>query len=551
MLFPVHLISRARPLLPRLLAALVFVLSIFCGGCATAPHAPTSPVVQAGELLREAGKPHLGDSAHAIGRYLDAARAALPIVLDPHAAPADRERAKQIYNTATAACAVMLKASAAFPEGAAFATFPGQGTTYHLRVRSGDSASANPANFDRLIDASKIRRQHLASDVVRPGLGGALVGLITSPRNVPHRPQRGFALSLTAVLDFHPASRQGGTVVDLSLFNARDREEITFDGRPFPLKGDFSAALALYPKLGFVHGIRAMLLSDHTADSEGVYFLQPFDPRKIPVLFIQGFMSSPHAWLDSVNDLDRDPDFRRRYQVWAVIYPSGAPIAVSAMHLRDELAGIARAYPQKQKLVIVGYSMGGLLARMQVVNTGRTLWDTIFGAKADQLYASQPASSLLKRTLIFHSNPRVSRVIFIATPHRGSGFADLRISSIAGSLIRMPATLIHDFTPQMRSILTGANPEVRTIPTSLLGMSPKSPLLKGLDQLPLQVPYYSIIGNRGKDHQPLAESSDGVVPYSSSHLDGAQSELIVPTSHDAHRSPASVAEVLRILSLPN
>jgi hypothetical protein len=41
--------------------------------------------------------------------------------------------------------------------------------------------------------------------------------------------------------------------------------------------------------------------------------------------------------------------------------------------------------------------------------------------------------------------------------------------------------------------------------------------------------------------------SDGVVPYWSSHLDGAVSELVVPSEHGAHRNPQAIAEVKRIL----
>jgi hypothetical protein len=58
------------------------------------------------------------------------------------------------------------------------------------------------------------------------------------------------------------------------------------------------------------------------------------------------------------------------------------------------------------------------------------------------------------------------------------------------------------------------------------------------------------MGDRGKggnkDHTPPI-STDGVVPYWSSHLDGAESELIVPSGHAAHQNPMAIAEVRRIL----
>jgi hypothetical protein len=60
-----------------------------------------------------------------------------------------------------------------------------------------------------------------------------------------------------------------------------------------------------------------------------------------------------------------------------------------------------------------------------------------------------------------------------------------------------------------------------------------------------RIPYHSIIGDRGRGDTP--NSSDGVVPYWSSHLDGAESEKIVPSGHAAHRDPQAIAEMVRIL----
>lgn len=61
------------------------------------------------------------------------------------------------------------------------------------------------------------------------------------------------------------------------------------------------------------------------------------------------------------------------------------------------------------------------------------------------------------------------------------------------------------------------------------------------------VTVHSIIGDRGRGG-PLAKSSDGVVPYTSSHLDAAVSELVVPTGHGAYEHPRAVTEILRILN---
>ena len=69
-----------------------------------------------------------------------------------------------------------------------------------------------------------------------------------------------------------------------------------------------------------------------------------------------------------------------------------------------------------------------------------------------------------------------------------------------------------------------------------------------MNRLPIvwSVTYYSIIGDRGANNSP--NSSDGVVAYRSSHLEGSKSEKIVPYWHSyVHRSPEGIAEVERIL----
>ena len=66
-----------------------------------------------------------------------------------------------------------------------------------------------------------------------------------------------------------------------------------------------------------------------------------------------------------------------------------------------------------------------------------------------------------------------------------------------------------------------------------------------MDTLPIRAPFHTLIGDRGKRNSPL--SSDGVVPYRSSHLEGAESELIVPGPHGAYEVKETIAELVRIL----
>jgi hypothetical protein len=85
------------------------------------------------------------------------------------------------------------------------------------------------------------------------------------------------------------------------------------------------------------------------------------------------------------------------------------------------------------------------------------------------------------------------------------------------------------------------------MPTGINGLSPRSPVLRGLDTLPIHAPNHTIVGDRGKGDTP--NSSDGVVGYWSSRLTGAKSELIVPGPHGSFALPQTVTELKRILRL--
>jgi hypothetical protein len=210
------------------------------------------------------------------------------------------------------------------------------------------------------------------------------------------------------------------------------------------------------------------------------------------------------------------------------------------------LERIYQLYPKTKGMVLIGHSMGGIVSRMQAIGTGRVLWNAVFKNDADRLYATLPPDDLVKRALIFNANPHVDRIIFICVPHRGSYLASNWIGSLGVSLIRFPRTLLSQVTAEVMISLR-SNAGFKRLPTGINGLSPRSPVVGSLDELPIEAPYHSIIGDRGRGDTP--NSSDGVVAYWSSHLDGAQSELIVPGPHGSFALPQTIAELKRILRL--
>jgi hypothetical protein len=91
--------------------------------------------------------------------------------------------------------------------------------------------------------------------------------------------------------------------------------------------------------------------------------------------------------------------------------------------------------------------------------------------------------------------------------------------------------------------------KLNRIPNSIDTLSPNNRFVKNVSAISITpaIPYHTICGDRGRGNTP--KSSDGVVPYWSSHLEGAQRELIVPSSHNAHQNPQAIDEVRRILKL--
>jgi hypothetical protein len=153
--------------------------------------------------------------------------------------------------------------------------------------------------------------------------------------------------------------------------------------------------------------------------------------------------------------------------------------------------------------------------------------------------------------LIFKPQRDVARVIFISTPHRGSVIAQGPIGRIASSLIHKPLEFVR-LSPEIMqaSVVQEEDPGVlklKRMPNSIDTLAPNDPFLRIVNTLPLAkgIQYHSIIGDRGRGDTP--NSSDGVVPYWSSHVGGAKSEKIVPSDHGANQNPEAIGEVIRIL----
>jgi pimeloyl-ACP methyl ester carboxylesterase len=257
-----------------------------------------------------------------------------------------------------------------------------------------------------------------------------------------------------------------------------------------------------------------------------------------------------------INELRVEPALRDRYQVWLFMYPTGTPFPLSAARLRQALDDLRRAVdpsgadPALDRAVLIGHSMGGLISKMMVQESGDALWKLVAARPFADLRATPENIAMLKRVFFFSPHPSVRRVIFIATPHRGSVLGDQFIGRLTDRLIRLPNPLRATY----RALLAQNGPEFFTpairagLPSSIDELRRDSPLLVTLARLPVRpgVPCHSIIGRLEADG-PLEDSSDSVVPSVSAHIDWAASERIVPGDHGCQDDPEAMEEIRRIL----
>ena len=451
--------------------------------------------------------------------------------------------ARDTYNAACGELTVLLRNS----EGGRLWNHPltltASNQTYHLRLEPAGNAVWAPNYFTAFELEQQIKEKLIKKENIQQGIGGALVGVrkVDSPEKFA--PPRGITAAVTATLDFH------GKDATLALRRPAKQQMASVEQKTRPLAANFSAPISFYQppaNLLFV-SLMGALRAAHYEKKTGLYFLQPYDPDRIPLVFVHGLISTPFDWVQTINGLQADPEIRKHYQFWVFAYPTGNPVLYSALRLREELAEVDKLYPNHKDYVLVGHSMGGLLSRAQVTNMSRADWEKTLGAPGMQLFATLKPADLVAKATTFKANPRIKRVVFICTPHRGSKMASGPIGSLAIKLISLPA----DLTTTMKSEIpeeTLRKINNGRLPNSVSNLAPNAPYLAVLNKEAIKARYHSIIGNRGRPG-PLADSSDGVVPYWSSHLDGAQSECIVPGPHGSCQLPQTIAELDRILRL--
>jgi pimeloyl-ACP methyl ester carboxylesterase len=511
----------------------------------------------------------IGRRDDAVAAYLEAARASYSYLFFTERTPSDRafdDRQSQVRDFANSAAerVAALGFGAGGPEGA----LPGRtiavrGWTLELGALDVGLPSGRP--IAALVPAGRLELTGVTNIYRRDGFGAPLVVVAPAPlapiTPATAGPRRDAGeIAVSAVLRFPGANLAEIFATRHALLEAygSDRTStLELPGGRVPLAANFTAPYLLWlERSRFARQAHRSFVdrSEQLVEPE-VHLMQPYDPSKDVVVLLHGLSSSPEAWIDLANELVGDDELRARYQIWQVFYRSSAALGWNRVAIRNALARtlaeVRAEAPGSRapRVVLVGHSMGGVLARLLVLAPGDALWRTVLGRapSADD----RRTLAVLAPFLDFEPLPEVDRAVFLAAPHRGAPLAGSRLGRLGARILRSPASLVARSRAAAQAVETEAPELARRLartPDGIEALSDRLPLLQTTAALPIaaDVTWHSIIGC-ARPVDDLERCTDGLVPYSSAHLDGAASELVVRSNHHVQERPEAIFELRRIL----
>lgn len=470
-----------------------------------------------------------------------------------------------------------------------------------VTVRTATRGGWDPDEFDRFEFVSDYNIQTLHNRHMTFGLGVPLIAVrkpsdSTDPRE-KYYPE-GLSYSVTAMMRCsfpnrplgdpdvrttggvgHGTSQIGnaiGTDLDasrqrlgaspesiLEFYDPLQANQVRLTSHWVPLETDLTTPLAFFldsPEFRSRNRVTEGLINPNkTQNQRGLFMLEPYDPNRIPVVMIHGLWSSPLTWMDMFNDLRSYPEIRSRYQFWFYLYPSGQPFWLSATQLRRDLAEMRQAIDRNHrdvsldKMVLVGHSMGGLVSRMQTIDSGDDFWQIVSDQPPEKLKGPEDARDRLVSNLYFRPNQSIKRVVTIGTPHRGSNFANDYTRWLASRVISLPQIALA--TGQS---LARENPgffrdtKLLTASNAIDSLAPDSPIFPVMMRAKKAegVKYHNIIGvveKRGIFGKST-KKGDGIVELASAKMEDVESEVIINAEHTTiHTTDKAILEVRRIL----
>ncbi|HTY86113.1 MAG TPA: hypothetical protein VMB80_01500 [Candidatus Acidoferrum sp.] len=435
-----------------------------------------------------------------------------------------------------------------------------QGGTWHLPAGEID-VKFDPSGFPwpvtdakNFILADQFLVRGLSVRNIQPGLGAPLIAV--GRPNDKVKLSRCTAATAFLRIESGPADLASNRFrATLELYSPYTTNKVQVGSHVVPLETDTTAPLAYVMNQSMVWSLgNVQFLSAEEQIPSDIYFTRPYEPGLVPVVFVHGTFSSPVWWAEMINTLSADPVLARHCQFWYFIYNSGNPVVYSASRLREALAAKVKEVdpegkdPALQQMVVVGHSQGGLLTKLTVTDTRDKLWNVLNTNRLESLKLSPAQQALIEKYLFYKPLPFVKEVVFISTPHRGSYLATGFARSLARKFVSLPRQLL-DQSKELVGLKEklGVPGELKGLPTSLDSMRPDNPFLLALAEIPPApgIKAHSIIAVQGEGD--YRQGKDGLVKYSSAHVDYAESEFIVRSFHSCQDKPATIEEVRRIL----
>ncbi len=390
--------------------------------------------------------------------------------------------------------------------------------------------------IDQLLIADTIKVQRGFCDKSSiPGVGIPVALRLQPTASDPLVPEDGLWVPATVVSDG----------VNLRLIDSTSRSAIGV--RQTPLAMNFVAPLAkdIHARQREFQRLTAVLNYERFSPRMGIVRVFGFHPKKTPVVLVHGIYSTTNSWNNAINSLMRIPEVREQYEFWVFNYPTGAPIPFLAEELRSAVQQVTQSRAalgaEREGMVLIGHSMGGLMAKALTQNSGQKQWQAYFKVAPESLPISRSQQAELRAMFFFEPLPEVERAIFVATPHRGAGITGRRSVELIDEVVRTPRDLL-EATKVLRKhpelLTTEGLHLVADFPNSIEHMRPGNSLGELFSELPLnpKVKYHSIIGK-----------CDKIVERSSSSIDGVTSEAIIESDHGAQASVTGIEEIARIL----
>lgn len=530
------------------------------------------------QALLATASPDAATSHAPLEAWLETARHAYAYLFFSERQPGERafeDRQTQVrdyYNLAVQqAAAILFRRRGAAPiekDGITVGAWTLRSDLSHIRP----AATLGPPQ--ELIPASSLAFTGLRSLYRRDGFGAELVSA-AGPRPGAHRrpgaaadKEAGQSWSempypvMTALLRFEGttlAEVLATHAVTFVAYDAYEHEEVRLHGQRVPLAANFTAGYGLWlARSGFSgQSIRVLLGREQSLQRPHLYLMQPYDPKRRVILMIHGLASSPEAWVNVANEILGDERLRREFQVWQVFYPTNMPIGLNHVGIRravDDAMGHfdpAQTAQASRDMVVIGHSMGGVIAHMMVSSTQGGLFQQLIDDTAMSEARRKRLRARIGPILDFEPVPAVRRAVFIAAPHGGTPVAGGRIGRWLAGTIRLPLTVLESFADVLQDDgpgNNGRNGAALRFPNGLDNLREDDRFMQAASKLPIapQVTYHSIIA-RTSPEGPLELSDDGLVPYRSAHLPGAASEKIIVSGHSVQETAAGILELRRIL----